>query len=79
MHFLHRFNIPLTHGTKNPQVLREFKLSLIQQDEREDYFNQYKAACSELVAKIAETDKEIDTRIYALYGLKEEELKIVEG
>ena len=57
---------------------QKIKLSLVQQDEWEDYFSQYKAACSELVAKIADTDKEIDTRVYALYGLTEEEIAIVE-
>ncbi len=58
---------------------QKIKLSLVQQDEWEDYFSQYKAACSELVAKIAETDKAIDSRVYALYGLTEEEITIVEG
>ena len=57
---------------------QKIKLSLVQQDEWEDYFSQYKAACSELVAKIADTDKEIDTRVYTLYGLTEEEIAIIE-
>lgn len=58
---------------------QKIKLSLVQQDEWEDYFNQYRAACNEFSAKIAATDKEIDTRVYALYGLTDEEIKIVEG
>ena len=58
---------------------QKIKLSLVQQDEWEDYFSQYKAACSELVAKISDTDKEIDTRVYALYGLTEEEIATIEG
>ena len=58
---------------------QKVKLSLVQQDEWEDYFNQYKAACEELVAKIADTNKEIDTRVYVLYGLTNEEIAIVEG
>ena len=57
---------------------QKIKLSLVQQDEWEDYFSQYKAACGELVAKIADTDKAIDSRVYALYGLTEEEIAIVE-
>ncbi len=57
---------------------QKIKLSLVQQDEWEDYFNQYKAACSELVSKIADTDKVIDTCVYALYGLTEEEIAIIE-
>jgi len=58
---------------------QKIKLSLVQQDEWEDYFNQYKAACNELSAKIAATDKEIDARVYALYGLTEDEIQIIEG
>ena len=57
---------------------QKIKLSLVQQDEWEEYFGQYKAACSELAAKIAATDKEIDARVYDLYGLTEEEIAIVE-
>lgn len=57
---------------------QKIKLSLVQQDEWEDFFSQYKAACNELSAKITATDKEIDVRVYALYGLTEEEIAIVE-
>ena len=57
---------------------QKIKLSLVQQDEWEEYFGQYKAACSELAAKIAATDIEIDARVYDLYGLTEEEIAIVE-
>ena len=54
-------------------------LSLVQQDEWEDYFTQYKAACNSLTAQIAATDKEIDQMVYQLYGLNEDEIKVVEG
>ena len=54
-------------------------LSLAQQDEWEDYFNQYKADCNALFAQITATDKEIDQMVYQLYGLTEEEIKVVEG
>ena len=54
-------------------------LSLAQQDEWEDYFNQYKANCNALSAKIAATDKEIDRMVYELYGLTQDEIKVVEG
>ena len=65
-------------------VLAELKkqkisLTLTQQDEWEDYFNQYKADCNTLTAQIAATDKEIDQMVYQLYGLTEDEIKIVEG
>ena len=53
-------------------------ISLVQQDEWEDYFNQYKTTCTELTSAISATDAEIDTRVYALYGLTEDEIKVIE-
>lgn len=58
---------------------QKIKLSLVQQDEWEEYFGQYKAALNEISAQIAATDKEIDERVYALYGLTEDEIKTIEG
>ena len=58
---------------------QKIKLSLVQQDEWEEYFTQYKSALNDISAQIATTDKEIDTRVYALYGLTDEEIKVVEG
>ncbi len=58
---------------------QKIKLSLTQQDEWEDYFNQYAEACQQLKTQIAATDGEIDQRVYELYGLTEEEISIVEG
>ena len=58
---------------------QKIKLSLTQQDEWEDYFNQYAEACQQLKTQIAATDGEIDRRVYELYGLTEEEISIVEG
>ena len=58
---------------------QKISLSLTQKDEWEDYFNQYKADCNTLSAQIAATDKEIDRMVYELYGLTEEEIKVVEG
>ena len=57
---------------------QKIKLSLAQQDEWEDYFNQYKSDCNALSAQIADTDKEIDRRVYELYGLTEEEKEIIQ-
>ena len=56
---------------------QKMKLSLIQQDEWEDYFNQYREACNQLSAQIAQTDNEIDQRVFDLYGLTQEEREIV--
>ena len=58
---------------------QKIKLSLVQQDEWEDYFRDYKAACNDLTAQIAATDREIDERVYQLYGLTEDEIKVIEG
>ncbi|MBR3080160.1 MAG: hypothetical protein IKH01_10210, partial [Prevotella sp.] len=57
---------------------QKIKLSLIQQDEWEDYFNQYREACNQLSSQITETDNEIDQRVFDLYGLTDEEIKIID-
>ena len=57
---------------------QKIKLSLVQQDEWEDYFSQYKAACTELTSAISTTDAEIDARVYNLYGLTDDEIKVIE-
>ena len=56
---------------------QKIKLSLVQQDEWEDYFNQYRQACQELSEQIQTTDNEIDQRVFDLYGLTPEEREIV--
>ena len=53
-------------------------LSLIQQDEWEEYFIAYKTEINNLQEQISTTDKEIDSMVYKLYELTEEEIKIVE-
>ena len=65
-------------------ILKELKkqkitLSLRQQDEWEEYFNDYKKQCNELSVQISATDKVIDKMVYELYGLTDEEIAIVEG
>ena len=59
--------------------LKKQKLSipLKQQDEWEDFFNERVAECRELSAQIKTTDEEIDNRVFDLYGLTEEERRIV--
>ncbi len=56
---------------------QKIKLTLPQQDEWEDYFGQYKSECNSFSEKIAETDRKIDGMVYELYGLTEEEIKVV--
>ncbi len=58
---------------------QKIKLSLVQQDEWEDYFNQYRQASQELSEQIKATDNEIDQRVFDLYGLTPEERDIVMG
>ena len=48
-----------------------------EQDEWEDFFNERLAECQELTAKIKATDEEINNLVFDLYGLTEEERKIV--
>ena len=57
---------------------QKIKLSLTQQDEWEDYFNLYAQACQQLKSQITQTDKEIDLRVYLLYGLTYDEVKTVD-
>ncbi|MFQ9317267.1 Eco57I restriction-modification methylase domain-containing protein [Dysgonomonas mossii] len=66
------------------QFLAELKkqkitLSLVQQDEWEEYFDQYKTECNHLSETIAATDRQIDEMVYRLYDLTDEEIAIVEG
>jgi len=57
---------------------QKIKLSLNQQDEWLDFFDKYKTACEELKSSIAATDAEINKLVYDLYGLTEEERKLIE-
>ena len=57
---------------------QKIQLSLIQQDEWEEYFNAYKTEINQIQTEINKTDKEIDQMVYKLYELTEEEIKIVE-
>lgn len=54
------------------------KLSLAEQDEWEEYLESYTKEINELQSQIIATEKEIDQMVYELYGLTEEEIKIVE-
>ena len=58
---------------------KKIKLSLAQEAEWEEYFVQEAKRAQELKATIDATDKAIDQMVYELYGLTEEEIKIVEG
>jgi len=55
------------------------KLSLAEEADWMAYFNEQKAKALELQNEITRIDQEIDQLVYKLYGLTEEEIKIVEG
>jgi hypothetical protein len=57
---------------------QKITLSLKQQDEWEEYFNEYKTECIRLVNQIQTTDREIDGMVYGLYGLADEEIRVIE-
>lgn len=61
--------------------LKKLKIELrgVQKDDWFDRFNRMGAQASELMHIIDATDKEIDCMVYELYGLNEEEIKIVKG
>ena len=54
-------------------------LSLSDQDEWKVFFKQNKSEINQLQNEINTTDKEIDQLFYKLYGLSEEDIRIVEG
>ena len=58
---------------------QKIKLTLVQQDEWEEYFNHYKQECNALVNAITAADSKIDELVYQLYNLTEEEIKVVEN
>ena len=57
---------------------QKIKLTLPEQSEWMQYFEQEKTKANALQQTITQTDKEIDAMVYALYGLTEDEIKIVE-
>ncbi|PWA06834.1 Eco57I restriction-modification methylase domain-containing protein [Flavobacterium psychrotolerans] len=57
---------------------QKVKLSLSQKAEWEDYFTNEATKLNSIKTQINTTDKAIDTMVYELYGLSEEEIEIVE-
>ena len=55
------------------------KLNLSQKADWEDYFIAEKSKAETLNNEITKTDKEIDGMVYELYGLSEEEVRVVES
>ena len=57
---------------------QKVKLSLSEESEWEEFFTQESKKVLELKSSIDKTDKEIDMMVYELYGLTDEEIKIIE-
>ena len=57
---------------------QKIKLSLSEQSEWMQYFESEKAKANAIQDQIKKTDREIDAMVYELYGLTEEEIRIVE-
>lgn len=55
------------------------KTSLEEQEELMSYFGKRKTEMNEIASRIDATDKEIDEMVFELYGLTEEERKVVLG
>jgi len=58
---------------------KKVQLTLAEEAEWLTYFTAEKAKAQALQAQIAKTDAAIDALVYQLYGLTEEEVKVVEG
>ena len=56
---------------------QKIRIPVKEQDEWEDFFNERVAECRELSAQIKATDEEIDNKVFDLYGLTEEERRII--
>lgn len=57
---------------------QKIELSLKQQDEWEEYFNEYQKDILNIQKQIHITDDEINHMVYQLYGLTDEEIKMIE-
>ncbi|QIA08849.1 Eco57I restriction-modification methylase domain-containing protein [Draconibacterium halophilum] len=57
----------------------KIKLNLSEEAEWMQYFNEQKEKAQTIKSEIEKTDKEIDRMVFELYGLTEEEIKIVEN
>lgn len=62
------------------KVFKKQKISLlgVLKDDWADRFNRYKTDINNIKSVIADTDKKIDTLVYQLYGLTDDEIKIIE-
>jgi hypothetical protein len=58
---------------------KKVELSLSEEAEWMEFFNQQKARADDLKSQIAQTDLEIDAMVYGLSGLRREEIGVVKN
>jgi len=62
----------------NEFIKNKINLSLKQQDELEEYFNENKDNLNLEIEKVKSFEKQIDNLVYEIYGLTKEEIEIIE-
>lgn len=67
------------HNPERQENIRESKEEQFQKGFLRELFEDKKVEAQTLKSEIEKTDKEIDQMVYELYGLTENEIKIVEG
>ncbi len=70
-------NISFEDFKKELDKLTKNKISISKQTELMDFFEKNKYTINELKGKIDKTDKEIDKKVYELYDLNDDEIKII--
>ena len=70
----------MNENTDILQLMQEYSQGKIdlQQVDWDTQFDNLLHMC-DLIKTPSPTDRDIDTRVYALYGLTEEEIKVIEG
>ncbi len=58
---------------------KKIKLTLSEESDWEDFFLAEQQKALSVQREITITDKKIDTMVYELYGLNEEEIAVIEG
>ena len=59
--------------------LSKLKVSINEQGELLELFENFKAKCAEPNTQIKATDEHINTAVYKLYNLSDDEIKVVEN
>ena len=59
--------------------ISKIKVPLSEQGEVLEFFESFKAKCAELNSQLKATDERINTAVYKLYNLSDDEIKVVEN